>query len=190
MGRCSDMAGEIKPISKKMRFDVFKRDGFKCQYCGQTPPAVVLEVDHINPVSKGGKNFAHNLITACFNCNRGKAATPLTVIPKSLSEQAAEVKEREAQIAGYRKVMQASLDRIEADMWEVANTLIPNSGSDGLRRDWLQSIKGFNEKLPIHIVLDAAEKARAKFGYSKSKCFPYFCGICWNIIKEKGYGSR
>ena len=36
------------PMSKKMRFDVFKRDGFQCQYCGSTPPSVVLEVDHIH----------------------------------------------------------------------------------------------------------------------------------------------
>lgn len=44
------------PISKALRFEVFKRDSFTCQYCGRSAPEVVLEVDHIVPVSKGGTN--------------------------------------------------------------------------------------------------------------------------------------
>lgn len=63
---------ERKPIPKKIRFEVFKRDAFTCQYCGKKAPDVVLEVDHIKPVSKGGKNELLNLVTACFECNRGK----------------------------------------------------------------------------------------------------------------------
>ena len=39
---------ERKPIGKKMRFEVFKRDKFTCQYCGRKAPDVILEVDHIN----------------------------------------------------------------------------------------------------------------------------------------------
>ena len=61
-----------KNLSKSVRFEVFKRDSFKCQYCGKSAPDVVLEVDHIIPVSKGGDNDISNLITACFDCNRGK----------------------------------------------------------------------------------------------------------------------
>ncbi|MDE2468816.1 MAG: HNH endonuclease, partial [Bradyrhizobium sp.] len=72
------MAGERKAISKKMRFSVFKRDCFKCQYCGKTPPTVVLEIDHIVPVSAGGENGIDNLLTACFECNRGKGAELLS----------------------------------------------------------------------------------------------------------------
>ena len=60
------------PLSKKTRFEVFKRDSFTCQYCGSKSPDVILEVDHILPISKGGKNEILNLITACFDCNRGK----------------------------------------------------------------------------------------------------------------------
>ena len=60
-------------LSKKTRFEIFKRDGFTCQYCGQRPPEVVLEVDHIHPSSKGGSDEELNLITSCFDCNRGKS---------------------------------------------------------------------------------------------------------------------
>lgn len=61
-----------EPLSKKIRFEVFKRDSFTCQYCGSKAPDVILEVDHIKPVKEGGDNDLMNLITSCFNCNRGK----------------------------------------------------------------------------------------------------------------------
>jgi hypothetical protein len=178
------MATKRQAISKKTRFEVFKRDGFVCQYCGSHPPEVILEPDHINPVANGGGNDMDNLVTSCFDCNRGKSARLLTVVPKSLKERATEVKEREEQIAGYREVMQASLDRIEDDMWAVADTLIPKSSADGMRRDWLQSIKTFNSKMDLHQVIDAAEIARARNLWSARKMFLYFCGICWNRIRE------
>ena len=50
-----------KTLSKKLRFDVFKRDGFKCQYCGITPEKEILQVDHIIPVAEGGENDMDNL---------------------------------------------------------------------------------------------------------------------------------
>lgn len=67
-----------KAIGDKLRFEVFKRDQFKCQYCGSAAPDVVLHVDHINPVSKGGDNEILNLITSCIDCNSGKSDRLLT----------------------------------------------------------------------------------------------------------------
>ena len=65
-------------VSKKIRFEVFKRDLFTCQYCGKKAPDIILEIDHINPVSKGGTNDIENLVSACFDCNRGKGARKLS----------------------------------------------------------------------------------------------------------------
>jgi 5-methylcytosine-specific restriction endonuclease McrA len=62
-----------KNLSNRTRFEVFKRDEFVCQYCGRKPPQVILQVDHIIPVSKGGDNEIINLITSCFDCNSGKS---------------------------------------------------------------------------------------------------------------------
>lgn len=70
---------ERVPLSSKIRFEVFKRDSFTCQYCGKSAPGVILEVDHIVPVSGGGDNDMKNLITACHDCNIGKGAIPLDV---------------------------------------------------------------------------------------------------------------
>jgi HNH endonuclease len=62
-----------KSIPKSLRFEVFKRDSFKCQYCGASAPDVMLQVDHINPVAKGGDNDITNLLTSCLSCNAGKS---------------------------------------------------------------------------------------------------------------------
>ncbi len=75
-----------KALSKKLRFEVFKRDKFTCVYCGRKAPDVVLEVDHITPVAKGGDNNIINLVTSCFECNRGKKDIPLHV-NESLEKQ-------------------------------------------------------------------------------------------------------
>src|SRR4051812_7427688 len=61
--------GKRKGISKTVRFEVFKRDSFACVYCGRSAPEVILHIDHINPVSKGGDNDILNLRTACEDCN-------------------------------------------------------------------------------------------------------------------------
>ena len=65
-------------LSKKIRFEVFKRDKFTCQYCGRMAPDVILEVDHIRPVIDGGNNNILNLVTSCRDCNRGKGKTRLS----------------------------------------------------------------------------------------------------------------
>jgi len=74
-------------LSVKTRFEVFKRDNFTCQYCGAKAPDVVLECDHIEAVANGGDNNILNLITACFDCNRGKTKN-------ALSDQSALAKQR------------------------------------------------------------------------------------------------
>lgn len=51
------------------RENVFKRDGFKCQYCGTTKE---LTLDHLIPKAKGGKSSWSNLVTACKRCNSRK----------------------------------------------------------------------------------------------------------------------
>jgi hypothetical protein len=67
-----------KSLTKKVRFEVFKRDNFTCQYCGAKAPDVVLEIDHIDPHAKGGSCDVINLLTSCFECNRGKSDRKLS----------------------------------------------------------------------------------------------------------------
>lgn len=56
------------------RQNVFKRDKFKCQYCGFDKD---LTLDHVVPRSKGGKSTWNNLVTACKKCNARKGDSTL-----------------------------------------------------------------------------------------------------------------
>ena len=60
-------------MNDNIRYNVLRRDNFTCQKCGATvQDGVKLEVDHIIPVSKGGKTNMNNLQTLCNRCNKGK----------------------------------------------------------------------------------------------------------------------
>lgn len=61
-------------MTLKLRYQIMKRDYFKCVICGRRPPDVELCVDHIIPVSRGGKSKESNLRTLCTDCNFGKGA--------------------------------------------------------------------------------------------------------------------
>lgn len=64
-----------RDINERLRFQVLKRDNFKCVCCGKSPATnsnVELHVDHIIPWSKGGETVIENLQTLCSKCNLGK----------------------------------------------------------------------------------------------------------------------
>lgn len=62
-------------VSNKMRFSIYKRDGNRCCNCGRSGRFVNLEIDHIKPISKGGKSTYDNLQTLCHECNQRKGDT-------------------------------------------------------------------------------------------------------------------
>lgn len=68
-----------KNISQRLRFEVLRRDNFRCAYCGATAESAQLVVDHIEPYSKGGADDATNYATACHGCNSGK--TDRVILP-------------------------------------------------------------------------------------------------------------
>jgi HNH endonuclease len=68
-------------LSKRIRFAVLTRDRFTCRYCGRSAPAVVLHVDHVHPVSRGGSDDESNLVTACVECNSSKSDKILQLFP-------------------------------------------------------------------------------------------------------------
>jgi rubredoxin len=64
-----------QPIKPSLRFEILKRDDYRCQMCGVTAKdGATLEIDHIHPVAKGGTNEPDNLQVLCRDCNAGKGA--------------------------------------------------------------------------------------------------------------------
>ena len=60
--------------TKKQRLRVLKRDGYRCQLCGERPsenPHITLHVHHVRPFSRGGLTIDENLITLCHTCHDG-----------------------------------------------------------------------------------------------------------------------
>lgn len=63
----------VSDIGSRLRFKILKRDGFRCQLCGNgQKEGARLEVDHKRSRYDGGDNSEENLWTLCFECNRGK----------------------------------------------------------------------------------------------------------------------
>ena len=87
---------DIRPQRKVKfsRFNVFTRDHFTCQYCGQRKVMRELTFDHMIPRKRGGQTRWTNIVTACRTCNTHKGSMTcdeagmfprhLPVRPKSL----------------------------------------------------------------------------------------------------------
>lgn len=59
-------------ITNQIRFKIFQVDDYTCQYCGEKPPNIILRLDHVFPVCRGGTNDIENVVTCCHACNVGK----------------------------------------------------------------------------------------------------------------------
>jgi hypothetical protein len=62
-------------VSKRLRYEILRRDNHTCRYCGASAPDVKLTVDHVTPAALGGTDDATNLVTACGGCNAGKSSS-------------------------------------------------------------------------------------------------------------------
>lgn len=173
-----------KPIGKKLRFEVFKRDSFTCTYCGGQPPKVLLHVDHIMPVKAGGGNDIDNLTTACDACNFGKGANELTNVPLTVKEKTEILREKEEQIVAFNTLIHSKMERLEETAWIVAEVFMDFWGDTSIRKDKFASIKKFCEQLDLGTLCEAANMALSRLGHRKRQAFSYFCGICWRLIKE------
>lgn len=146
-----------KSISKKTRFEIFKRDKFTCQYCGRMAPDVVLEIDHIKPVCDGGNNNQLNLLTSCFECNRGKGKVKLDD-DSSIKKQQEQLKllaERREQLDLLIK-WKESLSNIDLEVAnKVTDTLCKRySINDNFEDDLFDCINKCIRKFGDRIVID------------------------------------
>ena len=148
---------ERKAISKSIRFEVFKRDKFTCQYCGKSAPEAVLHIDHIQPVSHDGNNDITNLITACSECNMGKGARELSddaVIVKRKA-QLDELQERREQLEMMMNWQSALIDFENEEVENVAEIM------DSMTPGWKTNEIGKSELRKLIRKYSAAEVINA-----------------------------
>lgn len=168
-----------------IRFEVFKRDGFKCQYCGRTPDGVVLEVDHIHPLAEGGTDDIENLVTACWDCNRGKGAKTLDsrAPVRDLVETAEVLREREAQLRAFHEASESLRKFEEQHFNQVRNHWFLMWDAEELDRWQLPrdgDFKRYIASVGVAETLDAVEITREKFDrrYPNMDSVKYFIGVC------------
>ncbi|MDP3952616.1 HNH endonuclease [Microbacterium sp.] len=175
------------PVSKRLRFEIFRRDNHTCRYCGSASPDVPLTIDHVVPVALGGNDEPSNLVTACTDCNAGKSSSnPDAPIVDDVEQNAllwSRAMERAAQIqAAQRERFQEYVDAFD-DRWERWTNddepmPLPSDYTQSLHRFF---VSGFTEAE----VVNAIEVAMNASGVRNVNLFRYFCGICYRRLEER-----
>ncbi len=80
--------GAIDPTPALTNTALFARDGHLCLYCGNELGRHQLTRDHVQPISRGGRDIWENVVSACISCNSRKgnrtpqqAGMPLLAVP-------------------------------------------------------------------------------------------------------------
>jgi hypothetical protein len=173
-------------IPRRLRFEVLRRDGYTCRYCGARAPEVPLTVDHVIPEALGGATEANNLVTACQPCNAGKASTapdsPLVedvdaaaLLFARAMEQVAEVRRR--QLAERDELLEW-FDRRWQD-WNCEGEPLPRPSG------WRASVERFLVAGLAPVDLDRLLVVTMDSKVYNDGLFRYFCGCCWNEISER-----
>lgn len=164
-----------KPLSKKLRFEVFKRDSFTCQYCGVVAPDVILHVDHICPVSAGGDNDITNLITSCQECNSGKGARTLDD-DSTLAKQRVQLEELNARRLQLEMMLEwrAGLKQIDTSQVEaIANEFSKRTSAEvSVNERGIALIRKWLKKYSVPEILDALDKSVAQYVVLDEHQFP------------------
>lgn len=155
-------------ISKKVRFEVFKRDGFKCAYCGAASPSVLLQIDHIEPIKLGGKNSMLNLVTACAGCNAGKSCRELSdesVVVKRRVQSEAEAELREQALAAL-SWQRSLLDR-QREIARLAYAPLLDGTGLSLNEHGLQNAQNLISEVGVEDVVTAVGSCRELLRFSE-----------------------
>lgn len=171
-----------KSISKKLRFEVFKRDMFTCQYCGRKAPDVVLHIDHIKPVSKGGRNEIMNLVTSCIDCNLGKGAKTLSdqSVVERQRKQAEYLAQRREQIEMLRDWQLEMLEQENLEVEAVDNLVSKlTNGEYRIAENYkTQKLRKIIRQFGVQIVMDGLQEGFVSYGGNLEKTLDKLPGIC------------
>lgn len=165
-------------IGKRLRFEILRRDAFTCQYCGRKAPEVTLDVDHMVPTALGGTDDPTNLVTACSECNSGKASIhPDSAQVEDLREVADQWNDAMRRAAAFQTA------QIESES-EVVDAFSMAWGSQNYLPDgWQSSLRamargGLSPTEAGYFAVYAQSASRHNY-------FRYFCGCVWNHLGNR-----
>lgn len=163
-------------ISRALRFQVLRRDGHRCHYCGATAAQAKLTVDHVTAVALGGTDTPDNLVTACEPCNGGKSATPAD------AALVAGVQERQQD---FQAAITGAVDQDRQQRWFAEAFLDAwNAGEGGeLPPGWKRTVDTYRQSgLTSDMWAEIVGIALAKPGIEDP--FRYCCGVARNRVKK------
>lgn len=171
-------------VPKRLRFEVMRRDGFTCRYCGTPAPetGAGLTVDHVIPRSLGGTNDPSNLVAACQDCNAGKSSSsPDEVVVADVS---ADSLRWAAAMRLAHEQASVDLHAHDADIrafgraWKAAGLAPPAGGWEESVRRFL--VQGMSRADLLHFVpIVANRKIRER------DQFRYWCGCVINEHEKR-----
>lgn len=170
-------------LSKRLRFEVLRRDGHRCRYCGAGPEEKPLQVDHVIPEALGGTNDPSNLATACEPCNGGKSSTtPDAPTVDQVADDAlrwSAAMQAAAQLKEQEIEFQDKLRHWFMEEWLSYTPRVPLPG------DWEYAIDRLDAAgLNVALFLEAIKATMRARGVLAENRFRYFCGVAWNMIKD------
>lgn len=171
-------------VSKRLRFEILRRDQYTCRYCGAKAPDVPLRVDHVIPESLGGTDESDNLVTACEPCNTGKTSiAPDSPIVADVAADALRWARAMALASAERVIEHARMQKLYTafdDEW----TNWTNGYGDTCPRParWKDTIDqllraGLTMDDLIELI-DVAMSSRA------DDTWRYWCGCCWKRLRK------
>lgn len=179
-------------VTKRLRFEILRRDGHACRYCGRSAPDVKLTVDHVRPEALGGTDDPENLVAACVDCNAGKSSVPAD------AQQVAAVAESavkwSAAIRRIADMRMADSERFTPDIqkfmaeWDTftyeAERVVKERRTIPKDDSWELDLRRFlSLGLPGPKLLDFIAVAMKK-NLRASDTWRYFCGCCWKEISD------
>lgn len=189
-------------VSKRLRAEIFRRDNHTCRYCGASAPDVKITIDHVTPTALGGSDKPENLVTACADCNSGKAATPpgaplVQDVTNDTVRWAEAMKAAASLQAGKSAEVDEFVESIECQ-WTASwyedpaaddtSTPYRHPGRRYAYRpaDWADTVRRWMEAgLDLSTVQSAVTKARQNDRVPFDEEWRYTCGICWGILRDR-----
>lgn len=179
------------PVSRRLRFEVLRRDGYTCRYCGGKAPDVTLTVDHVVPVTLGGDDDPRNLVTACADCNAGKSSiAPDSPIVEDVDATALLFSKAMEEV-GRRRMAEFATVNAVLDAVDVAWRTWHDATGAGVPRppDWRTSVEHMYEAgLDTEFMVWAVGDTMRATGVRDE--FKFFAGKCWREISTRQEMAR